>query len=293
MFRSILVLSLTLFTTYSMAASFDCAAAQSVIEHRICASPTLQELDERLGAAYSALGEKSDAVRNAQRNWIKARNACADDACVERHYLQRIAALSGPSTNSQAPFSPKAPLGERPEGVAHEEVTRGSGLSTQMPRTMTPEPAPVFDSPKSGATATQPQSVASTSPALVVPVKQSTNNEERPLLERIWDGITEHLLYAFLATVALGAAIKRGFDRRCPNCRRWFAGQQQSSELLDRRTGNRTVTRQDRHTDPSGKLLKTVERKEQIQVEVSTWKDHYQCKHCNHLWASVSTTETR
>jgi len=68
------------------AASFDCAKAGSKVEHLICDNAEISKLDEELNVAYkTALQDEkpADAIKRAQKQWMKARNSCADAACVK------------------------------------------------------------------------------------------------------------------------------------------------------------------------------------------------------------------
>lgn len=111
------------------------------------------------------------------------------------------------------------------------------------------------------------------------------------LTSEVWKEIRENYAYILLVLAALGGLAAYGYSKRCPKCQKWFSAEEVDNELLSRKTGFKTVTRQDRHRDSQGKTIKTVERKEQVQVEVSTWKDFYKCKSCNHEWIGVSQTE--
>ena len=75
------------------AAGFDCAKAATPAEKAICADHALGELDEKLAAAFRfALANASDkdAVKNAQKAWLKRRDACADAACLRQAYDARL-----------------------------------------------------------------------------------------------------------------------------------------------------------------------------------------------------------
>ena len=80
-------------------ASFDCAKAGNPSEKVICADWQLGRLDRQLAARYryamrmSNPAEK-DALKKAQRDWLKARNACAaDTACIAARINARLQAL--------------------------------------------------------------------------------------------------------------------------------------------------------------------------------------------------------
>ncbi len=81
------------------AQSFDCKKAQTAVEKSICASPELATLDEHLGRYYPAAraameGGAAACLQADQAQWLKAaRNACQDDTCLKRAYLNRLAEL--------------------------------------------------------------------------------------------------------------------------------------------------------------------------------------------------------
>jgi uncharacterized protein len=87
-------------------ASFDCAKASTVTEKRICASERLSTLDEHLGRYYHgaliALGDGGACFKDDQRSWLGERNACQDDRCLEKQYMQRLSELDAlqPGANS-------------------------------------------------------------------------------------------------------------------------------------------------------------------------------------------------
>lgn len=69
------------------AASFDCQKASAGIEQAICGSKALSRLDEQLAEHYQQMMTLSPqtgrvALRSAQREWLKQRNACSNDAAT-------------------------------------------------------------------------------------------------------------------------------------------------------------------------------------------------------------------
>jgi uncharacterized protein len=85
--------------------SFDCAKAASPVERLICASPVLSGLDEMLARSYAVALDKLAAagtcLRIDQTRWLRSvRNACVDDACLQRAYRLRLGELN--------PFQPGA-----------------------------------------------------------------------------------------------------------------------------------------------------------------------------------------
>ena len=113
--------------------SFDCVQAQSTLERRICANPSLAALDAGLGdefrdAQHAAASPASRDARLAdQRRWLAGRAAACPGAaaadqgkpsesefdpvadCLERIYLQRIAVLSYEKNKAEWPRLPFRP----------------------------------------------------------------------------------------------------------------------------------------------------------------------------------------
>lgn len=106
----------------AQAASFDCAKAQSKVEHLICDNPEISKLDEELNAAYKAAlqdEKQADTTMQAQKQWMKERNGCADADCVTRSYESRLKAI--PSSLGNPVSNPK----QKPRF----SVTKGEGHS--------------------------------------------------------------------------------------------------------------------------------------------------------------------
>lgn len=90
----------------AQASSFDCAKAGSKVEHIICDNAEISKLDEELNAAYkTALQDEKqvDTVKQAQKQWMKERNGCADADCVKRKYAERLTLLKEKETYPQLP----------------------------------------------------------------------------------------------------------------------------------------------------------------------------------------------
>lgn len=78
-------------------ASFDCGKASTKVEHTICDSPYLSQLDTELGMAYQEalqVKEQADKIRQTHRQWMKGRNACEDSSCVLKAYQLRQKEIS-------------------------------------------------------------------------------------------------------------------------------------------------------------------------------------------------------
>jgi uncharacterized protein len=90
----------------AQAASFDCAKASTLIENAICASPDLSRKDEALGRLYQSALKQNPAVRTEQVNWLRERNRCIDERCLNNAYDRRIdelRAVSGATASGSAP----------------------------------------------------------------------------------------------------------------------------------------------------------------------------------------------
>ena len=96
----------------AQAASFDCAKAQSKVEHLICDNPEISKLDSKLGQDYQdvlskANEEQKQRVIAEQKHWLKfTRNVCEKITCLKHAYWSRQAAL-------EAYFEPHSPLYEK------------------------------------------------------------------------------------------------------------------------------------------------------------------------------------
>jgi len=82
-------------------ASFACAKAQSAAERTICASASLAGYDRSVAAAYrfalQRAGDDAAALRQAQREWMGARDACGTDAhCLAESMRERTDELMQP-----------------------------------------------------------------------------------------------------------------------------------------------------------------------------------------------------
>lgn len=107
----LIVLGWLMLSFVTHAASFDCGKATTKVEKLICADAELSKLDEELSAAYKTAiqdEKQAEAIRQAQKQWMKERNVCADVACVMLAYEMRLKYLSSfiaahpPSDNGEA-----------------------------------------------------------------------------------------------------------------------------------------------------------------------------------------------
>ncbi|NKN31950.1 DUF3298 domain-containing protein [Marichromatium bheemlicum] len=96
------LLGIVLLPPLAGAAGFDCDRASTPVEHAICTDTELDALDARLADHYRAAQAgrppaEREALRQAQRRWLAARNRCGPDrTCLREHYQQRLEALAPP-----------------------------------------------------------------------------------------------------------------------------------------------------------------------------------------------------
>lgn len=90
----------------AQAARPNCVELKITAERIVCIDGVLSKLDEELNAAYkAALQDKTqaDTIKQAQKQWLKERNACADRACLDRVYKKRLQELPSPPVSKQKP----------------------------------------------------------------------------------------------------------------------------------------------------------------------------------------------
>lgn len=298
--RRVVVSIFVCVTSTCYAASFNCTASTTAVERRVCENPALSSLDDRLAVAYAAALKEGLDDKRGQRLWLKERNACTEDACIQRLYESRIEQLellqpgkeaAGSAVNQVAvatePSAPPTPvLASAPAEVA----TTSPPVPPHFPAGST---APVTQQ----AVPRDQADVASLPVQPVAPVEIQKAEAggiavDRSLKSEAVDYLNENKGYLMLGLGLVAFVTFKGYQKKCPKCESWFAAREVDRELLNQRHQNRTVTRQDKQRDIQGKLLGTVERKEQVRVEVSTWKNFYVCKKCQHEWTGVSSTES-
>lgn len=71
--------------------SFNCDKASTLIEKTICSSKALADLDNNVALAYqNALSNGTDVnLKASQKEWIRKRNTCQTEKCIEKAYVER------------------------------------------------------------------------------------------------------------------------------------------------------------------------------------------------------------
>lgn len=78
------------------AAGIDCSKAISPSEKRVCADPTLADLDQEMAAAYRNVIQNTSDVKGwkaDQLQWLAERDRCQDDGCLRSQYRDRVVIL--------------------------------------------------------------------------------------------------------------------------------------------------------------------------------------------------------
>ncbi len=119
------------FSASVQAASFDCAKASTKVEHIICDNHEISRLDEDMAATYKAATQdkaKAESVRQAQKQWLKERNACPDLACIRNAYVARLKRLeSGPAGMND---TGQVAEGDSQSGQQYRfQLTKGKGVA--------------------------------------------------------------------------------------------------------------------------------------------------------------------
>ena len=106
---ALVTISLSILSTSTMAASFNCGKASTKIEYAICNDTKLSEKDSEMGVAYREVA-KHTGIKQSQRNWISQRNKnCGDNTdCLYSETEKRISDLKsivkGDIGNSHVPY---------------------------------------------------------------------------------------------------------------------------------------------------------------------------------------------
>ncbi len=101
---------------HALAASFDCAKASTNIEHLICNSDELSELDSSYGQLYKQslkeFPQQRSKIANDAFLALQQRNGkCSDEACLRDWYKTNIAAVVGTLTTPFADLTERQSVG--------------------------------------------------------------------------------------------------------------------------------------------------------------------------------------
>ena len=86
--------------------SFSCDKVKpGSVEWKICTDDTLCALDRNLSKHYKDVRNIAPRIKQSQRQWLKERNRCNDDACLKKAYETRIEILHKKSVTFLKAFS--------------------------------------------------------------------------------------------------------------------------------------------------------------------------------------------
>jgi len=89
-----LLLALSLFSSIAHSASFDCGKASTEVERKICSSPSLSVMDEKLSEVFKPLKNRR-AFQVIESDWLESeRNSCESMECLEDAYVQQTRFLT-------------------------------------------------------------------------------------------------------------------------------------------------------------------------------------------------------
>lgn len=170
----------------AFAQSFDCSKASPPIETAICASTALRAQDNALAGAYARAqyalrdnAQELDLLKQAQRQWISARNrdcARAGDKvadCLTASYASRLAEI-GKALGAQQLAAQAQPPVVQPTAQP-QPAAQAPQAMTQAPQAATQAPQPPRPAPQNAAQ--QPQQVAQAQPA---PAQPQAASQPRP-----------------------------------------------------------------------------------------------------------------
>lgn len=82
-------------------ASFDCTKATTNVEKMICEETILSSLDSELSTVFQSFYYVTDEIKSDQKAWLKERNKCQDNSCVQSMYKNRIEELNSSLSNEK------------------------------------------------------------------------------------------------------------------------------------------------------------------------------------------------
>ena len=277
-------------------------------EKRICATPALMDLDVQIGELGRRAAMHQSTFKSEQRKFRKALKACdGNEECLTGSYQLRIAELQAYVDTLPAPTeSEEAKLVKAGEKAGKkrdsQEATRAKiavklneqdtneqdtnehayELSADEQRQISDEPIPTEDAPEELDELQVVPTVELTQPTQ--PATVSGTGEVG------WGGIA---LMGVIVLVVLGwlkSWLERAV-RRCPSCKKWFAGKVIDSDR-EAYTDYETKTFEDVHRDRNQHVTGRTTKKRQVKVRVVESTYHYQCLHCDNKWAWTSTSRS-
>lgn len=268
-------------------------------EKRICATPALMELDKQIGELGRRAAMHQDGFKSDQRGFRKALKTCdGDETCLTTSYQNRIAELQAyvgtlpPPTEEElaklAQAGEKANAKREAQADTREQIAEKlSDQDFTQRQELAAEEVLIAEGPVPEVIASEVASVEAPAADAVAQPEQAAATENT---EPGWGSI------AFLGALVLGAlamfkAWLNRVVRRCPGCKKWFAGKviDQDRESY---TDYETKTFEDVHRDRNYVVTGRTTKQRQVKVRVEKTTNYFQCIHCNNQWAWSSTSRS-
>jgi uncharacterized protein len=265
-------------------------------EKRICGTPSLMQLDQQLGEVGRRAAMHQDSFKSDQRAFRKALKACkGDEACLTVSYKNRIAELQSfvdtlapPDAQEVAKLDQAAEkTQEKRDAQADTRAEIAENLEAKDEAVVVAsEVLDTYETPV--VDALQEELVQPEPIAAAAPVEQSVPAAKSE--EMGWGG------FALISALILGAlAIFKAWlneaVRRCPGCKKWYAG-----KLIDQDreayTDYATKTFVDEHRNRMNELTGRTTKQRQVKVRVVETTNYFQCIHCNCNWALTSKSRS-
>lgn len=275
-------------------------------ERRICATPNLMQLDQQMGELGRRAAMHQDSFKSDQRTFRKTLKTCdGAEACLTTVYQARIAQLHSFVSTLPPPTDQEAAKLATAAGNAQEErddqaatrdriaeklEAKDADQAIAEARPDMNETAPL-ETPQ--VTVAQPDAgQVQATPVEQAPSAPTLAPAERPAAagETEWRDLAlmGGAILIFLAWLKswLNKAV-----RRCPGCKKWYAG-----KLIDQEqeayTDYETRTFTDEHRDRSNMVTGRTRKQRQVKVRVVETTNYFQCMHCDHKWAWASQSRS-
>lgn len=279
-------------------------------EDRICATPALMALDRQMGELGRRVAQRQDSFKSDQRRFRRALKTCVgDEACLTRSYQYRIRELEvyvdslPPLTEEE--MAKVASAGAKAQEKREAQADTRERIAERLAADQAAEHAvlPVMEEAPAESLMVPPLEEAPAEFLVAPPVEEVSAAPEPVAVAQVAPSATDASngdpgwgSIALMGTLLIGvlAWFKSWLNRvvrRCPGCKKWFAGKVVDSER-DSYTDYRTKTFEDVHKDRNYAVTGRTTRQRQVKVRVVDTTDYYRCMHCDCNWALTSTSRS-
>lgn len=265
-------------------------------EKRICATQALMQLDQQMGELGRRAAMHQDSFKSDQRIFRKALKTCdGDEACLTTSYEARIAELQGFVNTLPPPTDEEAAKLASAADKAQEKRDDQAATRERIAEKLEAKDAEqgIADAPEEvieSAPVEAPQEEQAPPEAVTVDATPAEQAAPAPASgEPGWGGLAL-IGGVILAVLAWFKSWLNKAVRRCPRCKKWYAGKliDQDQEAY---TDYETRTFTDEHRDRSNVVTGRTTKQRQVKVRVVDTTNYYQCIHCDNKW--VLTSQSR